>query len=83
MSIALTNRIAELERTVREQGERLEHLVRQMAGAVIVDAPIASPLEDMKKLAEEINQPKPAAKLCPKCNKVPAKFFHTRSCQGV
>lgn len=74
MSIALTNRVSELERKVAELAERIEKTVG-------VDKFVE--VEKVKAdLPKDKSLNKVPRQMCPHCGAKPNYFLHTRSCKG-
>jgi hypothetical protein len=80
---ALEARVSELEK--RPTAEQMAANVQQLLDShFLASKPLNT--EVVRRLEEDINRqaqgPVKQKKLCPKCNVVPAYFFHVRNCRG-
>jgi protein-arginine kinase activator protein McsA len=89
MSLALTQRVKDLEKMVSEQSNRISVLENQKREAE--EANLKAMEDVVRQLVDNTtlaSKPEPkrvdveGKKLCPKCQKVPGYFFHVRSCKG-
>jgi hypothetical protein len=71
----LWQRVKDLEKVVADQASRISVLESQKKEAE------QATLSAVQSLVKQ-HVPEAGKKLCPKCNKVPAYFFHVRSCKG-
>lgn len=75
MSIADRAEVAELRGRITQLEQRLEGLVQRLNELEVPGvhgSPITVEIAPLK--------PRKIQQMCPHCNKVPAKFFHVRSC---